>query len=189
MAELIADTSLMGRAQTGAGFQLQESSRWDLLRLQVFHRDPEQLRALAGRFGRSMPVPGEVVADDAMTIFWNAPGDWMIGVERGQARDIVRQLRDRLQGLLVVIEDVTDSRVVMELSGTSLRRVLARGSSVDFDPAGFSGHRCASTRFAGVPAMLATPDNENSDRFVLFACRSLADYLYQWFEEASKDVR
>ena len=188
MADLIADTPLMERELIGDGFQVRESSRWDLLRLQVFHRDPEQLQALAGRIGRSMPVNGEVVIDDA-TIFWNAPGDWLIGVEAGQGGDVLRQLRDNLQGLLVVIEEVTDSRVVMELSGSSLRRVLARGSSLDFDPAVFSGRRCASTRFAGVSAMLATLDQGDSDRFVLLACRSLADYLYQWFEEASVDVR
>ena len=189
MAELVADTPLLGRELGGDGFQLRENTRWDLVRLQIFHRDPGQLRAFAERIGRSMPENGEVGGDNDTVVFPGAPGEWILGVEPGQAADTIRQLGDKLHGLLVVTEDVTDSRVTMELSGRSLRRVLARGSSLDFDTTVFTVGRCATTRFAGVSVTLATPDDEDSDRFVLFACRSHGDYLYRWFEEASKDVR
>ena len=81
--------------------------------------------------------------------------------------------------------DVTMANVFVPFPGASAREVLSRGSTVDFHPTRFGAGSCVLTRFAGVPAMLACP--YGGDVILLFADRSQARYLLEWFEAASVD--
>jgi sarcosine oxidase subunit gamma len=140
------------------------------------------VESLSQRLGIALPAAGETVAEHGTQWFWSAPGEWVIAVPAGAESDTARALQEKLDGLFVVLSVMTDSRVVLDVSGEGARNVLARGSTVDFDPASFSIGQCLSTRFAGVPVMIARSE---AGVFLVFADRSVAAYLLDWFGAAS----
>ena len=184
MAELAAITPLQGRGLSRAQFSVRENSDYGLIRLQTFHRKAGQVDNLSMQLGLALPGPGAILASGDLQIFWSAPGEWVIAVPRGSERAALMDLHAKLDGLLAVLSAMTDSRVVLQLGGQQLRTVMARGSSVDFHPASFAEGRCLTTRFAGVPVMLVALPGEEC---LLFADRSVAAYLLDWFEASSQD--
>ncbi len=166
-------------------FRVTENSALGLIRLQTFHRKPGAVDHLAARLGAPLPGPGTTRAGQDRQWFWSAPGEWVIAVRAGTEDVVLAELRAQLDGLFAVLSVMTDSRIVLDVGGASAREVLARGSTVDFHPSRFGAGSCVLTRFAGVPAMLACP--YGGDVILLFADRSQARYLLEWFEAASVD--
>lgn len=184
MANLAATIRLHSKAVFRTGFNVEQNNDFGLIRLQTFHRRVGLVDKVAAKLGMDLPGPGEIVGSGELRIFWSAPGEWMIALPAGSEYDRLSELQSKLDGLFVVLTLMTDSRVAMNLGGKKVRDILARGSSVNFHPADFGINRCLSTRFAGVPVMLVgLPGNE----FLLFACRSVATYLFDWFQAASRD--
>jgi sarcosine oxidase subunit gamma len=140
------------------------------------------VESLSQRLGVALPAAGETVAEHGRQWFWSAPGEWVIALPAEAESDTARALQEKLDGLFVVLSVMTDSRVVLHVCGEGARNVLARGSTVDFHPASFSIGQCLSTGFAGVPVMIAQPE---AGVFLLFADRSVAAYLLDWFGAAS----
>ncbi|QIB67072.1 sarcosine oxidase subunit gamma [Kineobactrum salinum] len=159
-----------------------ENTGWALLRLQAFHRSPGAVDNLSQRLGMCLPAAGETIVEDGRRWFWSAPGEWVIAVPAEAGGDTARALREELDGQFIVMSVITDSRVVLDCSGEDARNVLARGSTVDFHPARFGIGQCLNTRFAGVPVMIAQLEE---GAFLLFADRSVAAYLRDWFEVSS----
>lgn len=182
MDKPLAVTALNGPALEREHIRVAENTDWGLLRLQIFHRTPGAVDSLAKRLDIRLPAAGETVVENGMRWFWSAPGEWVIAVPADTERDTARALREKLDGLFAVPSVITDSRVVLEISGESARNLLARGSTVDFHPASFGVGQCLSTRFAGVPVMIAQLE---AGIFLLFADRPVAAYLRDWFEAAS----
>ncbi len=165
-------------------FRLREETTCELIRLQLFQRDPELVPALAAALGFTPPGPGELRAQGAWRWHWSAPGDWVLMVPAGEGSSALASLGEACAGLWAVVTPVTDSQVLLALDGRRVRDVLARGCTLDLHPAQFAGDRCAVTRFAGVQALLAAGDDGG---FRLLACRSLAVWLRGWCEAASRD--
>ncbi len=180
MDRLATDATEGDQAVQVEGFSAVENTGFGLLRLQTFHRESGSRDPLAERLGFALPGPGETVEESGIRVFWSAPGEWILAVAAGSEHEEMRKLEGRLDGLFTVI---SDSRVVIELDGPRARDVLARGSTVDFHRSTFTAGRCIHTRFAGIPAMIAQP--EDREAFLLFADRSLAAYLWDWFGAAS----
>lgn len=185
MDNLNRATPLAGTELERAGLCVAQNTGLGLLRLQTFHRKPGAVDELTARLGIEPPGPGSLRGDGGRQWFWSAPGEWVIAVPVGTQDAELDALRAQLDGLFVVLSVITDSRVALDISGESVREVLARGSTVDFHPASFGAGNCVLTRLAGVPVMLACP--ERGEQVLLFADRSLARYLLDWFEAASID--
>jgi heterotetrameric sarcosine oxidase gamma subunit len=189
MANLAATIRLHNKAVFRTGFNVEQNNDFGLIRLQTFHRRVGLVDKVAAKLGMDLPGmdlpgPGEIVGSGELRIFWSAPGEWVIALPAGTENDRLSELQSKLDGLFVVLTLMTDSRVAMNLGGEKVRDILARGSSVNFHATDFGINRCLSTRFAGVPVMLVgLPGNE----FLLFACRSVAIYLFDWFQAASRD--
>lgn len=182
----LARCAVLGSAALDCGqLRVAQNSRLGLIRLQTFHRNPGAVDNLASRLGVELPGPGGLRGDRERRWFWSAPGEWVIAVQAGTEEAVLAGLRAQLDGLFAVLSIMSDSRVVLDIAGASAREVLARGSTVDFHPASFGAGSCVLTRFAGVPAMLACP--EGGEEVLLFADRSLARYLLDWFEAASAE--
>jgi len=185
MASLAAHSALQVQGLTRDEFSVREITDSGLIRLQTFHRSVGSVENVAEALGMSLPGPGEVLAGDAITVYWSSPGEWVIRVPIGSEQEQLVSLQSRFEGLFAVVTLMTDSRVTLELSGVMARDVLARGSSVDFHPSVFGNNRCLSTRLAGVSIMLAY--SAQHDTYLLFACRSAAHYLLDWFLASSED--
>lgn len=184
MAKLEVTTPLQGRGLSREQLSVRENSDYGLIRVQAFHRKVGQIDKLSLQVGLTLPGPGEMLDHGELLILWSAPGEWVIAVPRRDESVALMKLQEKLDGLLVVLSAMTDSRVVLQLGGRQLRTVLARGSSVDFHTASFTEGRCLTTRFAGVPAMLVPFPGEEC---LLFADRSVAAFLLDWFQAVSRD--
>ena len=163
--------------------QLSENTALGLIRFQIFNRGQNTVENFERQLKMQFPSSGEITSEGNMRLFWCSPGEWIITVPVGTEQDVIDALNLKLNGLVAVLKTVTDSQTILELYGKSAREVLSRGSTADFCPARFGSGQCLNTRFAGVPAMLACP--ENDEKILLLVDRSLADYLMAWFHAAS----
>jgi sarcosine oxidase subunit gamma len=184
MDNLAFQPSLQGGSLSRKYFTVRENTDCGLIRLQTFHRRAGQVDNVSAQLGLALPGPGAALDSGDMQLFWSAPGEWVIVVPRGSERARLMELQAKLDGLFAVLSVMTDSRVTLQLGGAQLRTVLARGSSVDFHPSAFTVGRCLSTRLAGVPVMLVVRPWEE---YLLFADRSVAAYLLDWLQAASRD--
>ncbi len=185
MDELIEETVLAGASVQRKTLQVVELAAFGLVRLQACDRTERGLAVLSEQLGLTLPGPGLVLDSQEGAWFWTAPGEWLVAVTAGAEEQSLSALRSRLGSEGVACSIVTDSHVVLEISGVAAREVLARGSTVDFHPVNFPTGKCLLTQFAGLPVLLATLPGR--DTFILFADRSVGQYLIEWFKSASSD--
>ena len=163
--------------------QLAENTAMGLIRFQSFDHRDDSVEKLEQQLKIQLPSPGEIISEGSMHLFWSGPREWIISVPAGTEQDVIDRFKAELNGLLAVFTAISDSQVVLELSGESARELLSRGSTVDFCPTRFGRGRSLNTRFAGVSAMVACP--EDDEKFLLIVDRSLANYMIVWSRAAS----
>lgn len=183
MAELAINSPLAGVAIDRRQFRLREDCGYDLIRVQAFHRGEGQIEALASALNTKLPGPGIAHQHGARLWLWCAPGDWVVAVPVGTGATELAVLRSAAEELFAAATAMTTSRVVLRLGGARVRDVLARSTTLDLHPWHFRSHSCAVTRRAGAPVLLLA----EGDDVLLFACRSLAVYLLDWFRAVSRD--
>lgn len=185
MAESQAPNDVAIDAVTRPGFTAVEITQYDLIRLQVFSRQPGIESELSSRVEHPMPAPGESISEAGREWYWSAPGEWVVAVPAGSGTAEIDTLKTRLAGLYAVLTPMTDSRTCIEVSGAEVRQVLARGTTIDLTPSAFNPGKCAITRFASIAVMLVCA--ERDDSFRLFAESSYRQYLFEWLEAACRD--
>jgi len=97
-------------------------------------------QALRDHAGLALPDPGCWVGDDALALLWCAPGQFLAVGDAEATQRLAGALR--AQALLI---DLTGSRVVVRLSGPSVRGVLARCVPLDLHPRTMRPGHVAST--------------------------------------------
>ncbi len=165
---------------------LEEVRVYELLRLQVFSRGEVTETSLAAQSGLPLPGAGALVPIEQGFICWSAPCEWIIAVSADDDTQMAKALTHSLDGVLHSISVITDSRVLLRISGIGARRLLAMGSGVDYHPSVFKAGTCVTTKLAGVAAMVLQP--EIRDEFLVFVDRSHADYLRTWLSDAAIDM-
>ncbi len=96
--------------------------------------------ALHDHAGLALPDPGCWVGDDALALLWSAPGQFLAVGDAGATQRLADSLR--AQARLI---DLTGARVVVRLSGRSVREVLARCVPLDLHPRTMRPGHVAST--------------------------------------------
>lgn len=185
MSSLQTATMLKGRSIKRDGFEVRENREIGLLRLQTFGRTPDAVAAVRDQVDLPLPGPGEF-STDSICFYWAGPGQWIVSCPIGEEAAVAARLRKAVEGLLAVVTEITDSRVVLDVAGDRFREVLARGSSVDFHQDTFLDGGCLTTRFAGIPAMIACGVIPGGAR--IFCDASFGSYLADWFDAASFDL-
>lgn len=164
----------------------EEVKDYGLLRVQVFNRGTEPAEALVKHLPQPLPTAGTMLASDNRLSFWFAPGEWGCAVAAGQETAEAARLNQQLSEqphFIAAVSTITDSRIVLRISGTSARDLLGVGSGVDFHPSAFKAGQCVTTRFAHIAVLIAQPDNHDS--FLLVADRSHGKYLWEWLEDSA----
>lgn len=135
---------------------------------------------LAGRI-----LPNEVGATLAgsMGVLCIGPGDWLV-VSRGYTDPAVRQeIEPDAQKEGLVLVDLSDGLAGLGLRGSATRELLSKGCGLDLHPGNFPAGRCARTRFAQIPVVVACLDEDF--RFELYVGRSYLQYLHDWLTDAA----
>ncbi len=121
---------------------------------------------------------------DAM-LLWLGPDEWLIVVPGGREAKLGAELRKALARQHTALTDVSDSRVVIGVTGPHVRDVLMKGCSLDLHPRAFSAGRCAQTRLARAHMLLHQLDE--SPGYDVYVHRSFADYVWRWLEDAAEE--
>ena len=101
-------------------------------------------------------IPNRVSGNDPYCL-WAAPNEWWVlasGLGPQAVVELAEHLAEQLAGQLravlpetFTITDITDSRCVIDISGTAAARLLATGCGLDFHPSVFGPGQCAQTLF------------------------------------------
>lgn len=149
--------------------------------------DQAFLRAAEGALGFDLPSrPNTTTRGDAGTALWLGPNEWLL-VLSGEAGAMMERLSAALAGLHHAVNDVSESRVVIRVSGPKALDLLAKGTSLDLHPSVFAAGACAQSTLALTEMLLHRPEGEGPPVFDVFVHRSFADYLWRWFESAAAE--
>jgi sarcosine oxidase subunit gamma len=134
---------------------------------------------LIGRFGTAeapgfeFPKVNQVVRREAVSVFGVAP-DKALVVTADSSRAYLTE------GLSVV--ELTDARVLFEISGSDARTLLAKGTPFPVENAAFDASACAMTRLAGIAVLL---EPLAADRVRLHVASSYAQHAEEWLRDAA----
>jgi len=149
-------------------------------------RDPRFVGAVSDVLGDGLPIVANTVTDvRGITIYWLGPDEWLI-VTPGERRTAIEsELRRSLAALRVAVTDVSGGQTLLQLHGSRVRDVLAKGCPIDLHPRAFSIGQCAQSHLAKAPVLIG--QIENQPYFEIIVRRSFAEYLWSWLTNAAAE--
>ena len=178
------------QANATAAFRLGERPFLELVNVRGDTRDPAFIRAMERVIGCKPPEQANTVArGDGYDMLWLGPDEWL--VRSDTAHDATRTaplqatLGAAFAGVFASAVDVGSGYTVLEISGTRVRDVLARGCPLDLHPRLFGVGQCAQSHyFKASIALLPT----GADRFDIVVRRSFADYFVRIMLDAAEPL-
>lgn len=136
------------------------------------------------RVGVPLDANTAIVGGD-ITVLWLGPDEWLVVTPDGQETELAKRINDALAGQHFAVSDVSDSRVVIGLTGVHARDVLRKGCSLDLHPRVFTAGDCAQSSLARCH-MLLHQINE-IPTYDVYVHRSFSDYAWRWLEDAARE--
>ncbi|WP_456696646.1 sarcosine oxidase subunit gamma [Aeromicrobium sp. P5_D10] len=131
--------------------------------------------------GTGLPsTSGETTAAGGHACLWLGPDEWLV-VTADDPVGLTARLSAALGSEPGLVNDLSASRTVIELSGPWARSVLDKGCPVDLHPRAFVAGRAVTTTLARVPVLLWQIDD---DSYRLLPRASFADYVARWLLDA-----
>ena len=173
----------LGQAQGPAGVALTELTNFGLASVLARNgRAADVARLIRSAHGIELPTtPRAVEASDA-SFLWNGPGHWL--VLSAQAPDLESRIHRHL-GDTASVFDQSDSRILLELSGPRARDVLAKGVSIDLDPAVFGRGDAAITTATHLSLVLWQVSDVPVYR--LLTMRTYFGSFWHWFAASAAE--
>ena len=142
--------------------------------------------AVAGALGIAPPnAPNSAAGDDARTVLWLGPNEWLIVTPPGAEAETADALRAALTGHHVAVTDVSEGRTVIALAGRHARDVLAKGCPIDVHPRVFAPGHCAQSTYG--KANVLVHQTSDAPAYDIYVERSFADYLWACLEDAAEE--
>lgn len=140
-------------------------------------------KALKGETGLDLPGALEVVSNDSHTLAWFSPDELLILLPHAEADAMVANLSRHLAAHHHLALNVSDARVMFDLSGRALADVLAKLTPADMSPAAFGPGTCRRTRLAQAPVAIWS---RAPGRAQLVCFRSVAEYVHGVLTNAAR---
>ncbi|MBS0374044.1 MAG: hypothetical protein JSR73_05660 [Proteobacteria bacterium] len=173
-----------GRADGRAGLLVRECQGLALASLVARRgRVREAAEAARAAFGVALPLVARAAGNERVTFVWAGPGQWL--VETSDARGDIEAFLAPALGSLAAICDQSDSRVVIELAGTAVRDVLAKGVPIDLHPRAFGVGDVALTAAHHVGLHLRQVSEE--PRYRISVVRSYFGSFRHWLESSAAE--
>lgn len=140
--------------------------------------------ALEAEFGAALPSDPNTASEGrgGVRLLWLGPDEWLVvGPDGGGLGD---QLSAALDGFHAAVTDVGESRAVIELTGSGVRGLLAKGCALDFHDRVFAEGRCAQSTLARAHVIVHRPAAK-TPTYQVYVHRSFAEYLWTWIEDAA----
>lgn len=134
--------------------------------------------------GISPPLAANTVNQEGgYAILWLGPDEWLV-TGPAEDDDLAERLRAALAETHHAVANVSESRIILRLSGPAARDLLAQGCSLDFHPSVFQPGMCAGSHLA--LAQVTIHQITGEPVYEVYVHRSYADYLWRWLEVASE---
>ncbi|MDE0111382.1 MAG: sarcosine oxidase subunit gamma [Albidovulum sp.] len=138
--------------------------------------------ALSRWAGTGMPGNGRFARTNKGSFAWMAPDELLLMVPLSELEPTLEAVRDLGKSIPLSAADVSDMRVLFEVSGTGSRDVVAKGAPLDLCSAEFGPGSFRRTRLAQVSVMVWM----EKEPAIRLACRrSEADYVEEFLKFAA----
>lgn len=141
------------------------------------------VNAVNTAFGVALPDGPRRATKGAVTFAGTAPDQWIASAEGAEAPGFAAKLRARV-GPFAAVSDQSDARLVLQLSGSRVRDVLAKGVPLDLHPKAFKVGDVANTLIAYIGVQIDMLDDAT---FQLTAPRSVAGTLWSWLSASAAE--
>ena len=142
--------------------------------------DPVVVSAL-GDGGVPVPAPLALAEGEAGSVLWMSPDELLILT--GDVAGCSARLAAVLHGHHAMVLDVSDARLVFDLTGDAVAEVLAKGAPCDLSPAAFPPGTVRRTHLGGL-AVAIWRLTETHWQITCF--RSFAHHLHAWLTETAQ---
>lgn len=148
--------------------------------------NPEFMHAVESVLGLSLPVDfNTFVSNEALTILWYGPNEWLVLTAVGQEPDLIAQLKTALAGIFSAVTDVSGGNTVLEISGSKAKDLLVKGCPLDLHHSVFGVGQCAQTVLS--KAGMTVYKTDSAPVFKIIIRRSFSDYLGTWIIDAARE--
>ncbi|WP_408734419.1 sarcosine oxidase subunit gamma [Paraburkholderia bannensis] len=166
-------------ARPSKAFAMRELPFRDLVMVRGEPQDPAFTGAFAQAVGCSLPTqPNTRSVGAEHDVLWLGPDEWLVRsagpVDAGVLEEKLTGALGGNSGSWATAVDVGSGYTVVELSGTRVREVLARGCPLDLHPSLFKEGQCAQSFFFKASIVLVPT---GADRYEIVVRRSFADYF------------
>ena len=155
-----------------------------VLRLQLGTRSQKTVATLRIA-DRSLPAALNTWMGEDPVFLRIAPDTWLIKSALHDASDLVPAVRAGCGRRSFAVTDVSDASVTIAVEGAQAAALVARGCGLDLSPLAFGEACCARTRLAQLPVVLR---RANPARFECLVDRAVAQWLYEWMEDAAEGL-
>ncbi len=131
--------------------------------------------------GRPVPITMNSWSGDDPVFCRIAPDLWLLQSALHEAGDLEEAVRAGCGKRSFAVTNVSDAFATLVLEGSLAASLLARGCGLDLSLGAFGVAACSRTRLAQLPVVLR---RVNSERFECLVDRSVAQYFYDWIEDA-----
>ncbi len=146
--------------------------------------DPAFAAAVSGVLGlEPPPTPNASRAADRACVLWLGPDAWLIETERATESEVAEALARALSDLHSSVAVVGDGSVAFSVSGPRAADVLAKGMTLDLDPARFRAAHCARSLLARIPVLLHRPGDDAV--YEVTVARSYSEHALDWLRDAA----
>ena len=195
MAEALQRKSaLQGRYNEGllncpdadaAGIRLFERRGLSIIQFDGRRDDAKFLKAAGKAVGFDLPEgTGASSESGGRTVLWTGPNRYLLVAGDALRSELIQDLAKGLKGRHHSILDLGQARAVFRLSGSALRALMSKGTTIDLHPRAFPVGSVAVTQLAHVGAVI---HHESEDSFDVYVFRSFARHLWEWFQEAGEE--
>ena len=153
-----------------------------IIRIQSWDSAAIAPSAVEDNLAVAWPKKTGAVASGRVDIICVGPMDWLVLAADPDAISRLHQFDTLFQGSTFRATNVSQALIRIQIGGTEVRDLLAKGCSIDLDPPLFPPGRSARTRFAGMPVIVRCVRHST---FELIVTLSYADYFLSWLDDAT----
>jgi sarcosine oxidase subunit gamma len=152
-----------------------------IFRIQTWDSEAIAPPAAEEVLGVAWPRKSGLIARGRADVICLGPTDWLAVAVDPDPTILERWLHESLEDSSFRATNMSQALVRIEVGGSEVRELLAKGCSLDLHPPLFPPGRAARTRFAGMPVITRCT---GTSTFELIITQSYADFLSSWLADA-----
>jgi len=142
-------------------------------------------KAVEAVLAQPLPVAPNTISAGDSQIFWLGPDEWLVTAPAATTVRSLQCLNESLVGCHAAVNDVSGGNIAIRLGGGSVRRLIAKGCTLDFHPDVFQVGSCAQSGLGKATALFGLIDD--TPTFDLIVRRSFSGYLVKWLQHAGRE--